>query len=166
MMAPGHRAAAFTAAFTVAAIVDATPGSTAVTAVVAAMFSAGVASPDGDQREPLRSALGHRGATHWWGWPVAWAVTCWLAGLPLVAYGPAIAWGSHVAVDAVWGKGGRSIPRGVPVWPTRRGRRVGLGYRVTSDTVPGGHSVSEALGTLAFGATSVAWSLHLLLHLT
>jgi hypothetical protein len=70
---------------------------------------------------------------HWWGWPVSVLALMAACGLPWPCYGPALGWLSHlVPFDLLFGKGGRSIPRGIPLWPWRGCKRLGLGLRVSA----------------------------------
>jgi len=101
----------------------------AAAALLAVPFSAGRFSPDGR----LDQMLGHRQAVHWWGWPVAVLALVAFLGLPWPCYGPALGWLSHLfPFDFLFGKGGRSIPKGIPLWPWRGSKRLGLGLRVTA----------------------------------
>ena len=153
MLAAGHRAAAPVFVLSGALAADWLSGALAgaehptwghsdplqvlAAAVLAIPFSAGKLSPDADLTWLKR--LGHRGAAHWPGWPVL-AVLATLAlwhaagqpGLPLVLIAPELGWGSHLAADWWFGAGGRSIPRGIPLLPVRRGPRTGLGNRVSA----------------------------------
>jgi hypothetical protein len=108
-------------------------GQVAACAALAVPFSAGRFSPDADNRGWLKRRLGHRRALHWWGWPVAVLVGVAVAGLPWPCFGPALGWFSHLwPFDYLFGKGGRSIPKGIPRWPWRGSPRHGLGLRVSA----------------------------------
>lgn len=102
-------------------------------AALAVPFSAGRFSPDADNRGMFKQWFGHRGAVHWWGWPVGVLALVAALGLPWPCYGPPLGWLSHLfPFDFLFGKGGRSIPRGIPLWPWRGSRRLGLGLRVSA----------------------------------
>lgn len=142
MMGPGHMvgAAAFTLGIGIVQIETArrtglyAPLSVAevtAAAVLAVPFSAGQLSPDADQTWLKR--FGHRRGVHWWGWPVAVIVGLLAAGAPFPVLGPALGWLSHLwPYDWLYGKGGRSIPKGIPRWPWRNSPRHGIGLRVTA----------------------------------
>jgi hypothetical protein len=115
----------------------------------ALLTAAGPFSPDADNRAPLSAVMRHRGNLHWWGWPMLVAAVMAAAGAPLLAYGPVIGWFSHIwPADWLAGRGGRSIPRGIPLWPVGS-RRIGLGIKVTGPF--GGHSLAELTLTVVFG---------------
>lgn len=144
-MGPGHMlgAAAFTLGLGLAQIhlAEATGqfgplgvGEVVAAAALAVPFSAGRFSPDADNRGRLKRMFGHRRALHWWGWPVVVLAALVAAGAPFVALGPALGWLSHIwPFDYLFGKGGRSIPKGIPRWPWRGSPRHGLGLRVSAD---------------------------------
>jgi len=126
-------------------------------AVLAQPFSAGRLSPDADHTW-LR-AFGHRYGVHGWWWPALAAVLLLqtpAAGI-YAAWGPIIGWGSHLfPADWAFGKGGRSVPRGIPLVPfagRRKWNRLGLGVKVTGQDGEG-HSLAEWAGTwTAWGLT-------------
>jgi hypothetical protein len=121
-------------------------GQVVACAVLAVPFSAGRFSPDADQRGLLKRWFGHRRAVHWWGWPVAVLVALAALGLPWPCFGPPIGWLSHLwPFDWLFGKGGRSIPKGIPLWPWKGSRRLGVGLRVTGRWTS--HSVAESVFT-------------------
>lgn len=108
-----------------------------IAAALAVPFSAGRLSPDADQT--WLSHLGHRRGAHWWGWPVLTILAVelvWRATVgghaPLALHGPALGVLSHLAADFWFGKGGRSIPRGIPLTPFRHSPRIGMGVRVSA----------------------------------
>lgn len=135
-------------------------------AVLSQPFSAGRFSPDADQTWLKRA--GHRRGVHGWWWP-ALAALC-MIGTPLAglywAWGPIIGWTSHLfPADWAFGKGGRSIPKGIPILPCYSGR-TGLGWRVCRQPgawnkifTPrrrGGHALGELLASLAL-CPVLAW---------
>jgi len=139
-------------------------GQVVAAAVLAVPFSAGRFSPDADNRGRLKRMFGHRRAVHWWGWPVAVLALVAFLGLPWPCYGPALGWLSHLfPFDFLFGKGGRSIPKGIPLWPWRGCKRLGLGLRVSAkrsaiERAAGSrrtHSLAESAFTvvLAFALT-------------
>lgn len=135
-------------------------GEVVACALLAVPFSAGRFSPDADQRGRLRRWFGHRRAVHWWGWPVAVMVVLAVVAAPWPCYGPAIGWLSHLwPFDWLFGKGGRSIPKGIPRWPWRGSPRHGVGLRVTGRWTS--HSVAESAFTVVLAvalAAEVWWA--------
>lgn len=144
MMAPGHAvgAAVFVlglglvqieTARSTGAFAPLEPGAVVATAALAVPFSFGRLSPDVDKRKPFEELLGHRYATHWWGWPVAIIAVLAANGAPLPAFGPPLGWLSHIwPLDWLFGKGGPSIKKGIPRWPWRSSPRHGVGLRVSA----------------------------------
>lgn len=96
-----------------------------VAGTLAVAFSHGALSPDVDQRLPLR----HRGVTHQLEYVLLASVlvccVAYLASAWYVGAGVALGWISHLLADALFGKGGRSIPMGIGVGA----RRVGTGLK-------------------------------------
>ena len=162
MLAAGHQVVAANAALALATLGLVTPAEAVGLTAGALITAAGPFSPDADNRPPLGGFMRHRGALHWWGWPVLAALTLAAVGAPVLAYGPVIGWWSHVAADALVGRGGQSIPRGVPLWPWGR-TRVGTGWRVTGPF--GGHSLVELGLTGLFGVLVVVQAAALTLTL-
>jgi membrane-bound metal-dependent hydrolase YbcI (DUF457 family) len=133
MMGPSHRIAGVAAWLGVAPLVGVTDWRVAAGAGVAGAFAHGRLSPDMDIYPLLGTLIpgGHRGITHVWIWPVLVALlafACRPAGWWFVVLAVAVAWGSHVAADGVFGR--------VPVWPKRRRgprggrwRYAGVGWR-------------------------------------
>lgn len=179
MLDAGHRVTAVSMTLAVAQVGHATgfydiPREMAIiTALVASLFSAGKWSPDCDNRGWIKEIFGHRYGIHWYGWPlIAMAAIAYLTGAaPLAAtfvlYGPALGWLSHIwPADWLFGKRGRHIPRGIPVWPWRSSPRWGLNLRVTANNERGGgwfaaklfgrrkHSVLEFYATLGIAAVA------------
>ena len=123
-------------------------------AVLAQPFSAGRFSPDADQT--WLKAAGHRRGVHGWWWPALAGLALVLSGFGTVyaLWGPIIGWGSHLfPADWFFGKGGRSIPKGIPLLPFCK-RRTGVGWRVSRRPKPwdrffkpkrGGHALGELL---------------------
>ena len=158
MMGVGHRLVAANVTFVVGAILDKPAGEIALAAALAAVFSAGKFSPDADNREPLRKFFGHRGLLHWWGLPAMALIPLAYVSAPFWAYGPVLGWSSHIfPADFVFGKGGRSIPKGIPLGPGTDSPRLGLGFKV-SGSVGDGHSILEYATTVVLGVV-LAWQL-------
>ena len=73
--------------------------------------------------------LGHRGLTHWWGWPALLAWTAWQIPAegrwPILAL--AVGWASHLVGDLVFG----ITPPGIPLapWWAHIGLRLKVGSR-------------------------------------
>lgn len=131
-MGPGHRLLAANVAMGLGLVLPVTPAEVAVATVGAVVFSAGRTSPDLDNRPAVRAILGHRETLHWWGWPVLASAGLAYLGLGYAFWGPVVGWSTHlIPGDWAFGKGGRSIPKGIPMWPWRGSRRLGLGLRVT-----------------------------------
>jgi hypothetical protein len=183
MMGPGHRIGAAVVVVGVGLVqIELAPragwaplsvAEVAAAALLAAPFSAGRFSPDADNRGRLKRMLGHRQALHWWGWPVAVLALVAFLGLPWPCYGPALGWLSHLfPFDFLFGKGGRSIPKGIPLWPWRGSKRLGLGLRVSAkrsaiERAAGSgrtHSFAESAFTAVLAVSLVA-ELYLLAQL-
>jgi hypothetical protein len=140
-------------------------GEVVAAAALAVPFSAGRFSPDADNRGWVKRRFGHRRAVHWWGWPVAVLAVVAACGLPWPCYGPALGWLSHLfPFDFLFGKGGRSIPKGIPLWPWRGCKRLGLGLRVSAkqsaiERAAGSrrtHSLAESAFTVVLAVVLVA----------
>jgi hypothetical protein len=84
--------------------------------------SQGWFSPDADQSWLRGLPGGHRGMSHWPGWPVLAAVIMLGAGVPVLAWYALVGWVSHLLADFLVGE----APMGVPLSPFG-GWRVGLG---------------------------------------
>ena len=183
MMGPGHMIGAATVVVGVGLVqIELAPragwaplsvAEVAAAALLAVPFSAGRFSPDADNRGRLKRMLGHRRALHWWGWPVAVLVLVAFLGLPWPCYGPALGWLSHLfPFDFLFGKGGRSIPKGIPLWPWRGCKRLGLGLRVSAkrsaiERAAGSrrtHSLAESAFTVVL-AVALTGELYLLAQL-
>lgn len=145
----------------------------AAAALLAVPFSAGRFSPDADNRGLLKRWFGHRRTVHWWGWPAAVLALVAALGLSWPCYGPALGWLSHLfPFDFLFGKGGRSIPKGIPLWPWRGCKRLGLGLRVSAkqsaiERAAGSrrtHSLVESAFTVVL-AVALAGELYLLAQL-
>lgn len=135
-------------------IAEIPPEQALAAAVAAQPFAAGRLSPDADHT--WLSAFKHRRGAHGWWWPAlaAWGLLQTPAGAVYAAWGPIIGWASHLfPADWVFGKRGRSIPKGIPVLPFMKWR-TGLGLKVTGRDGEG-HSVLELT------ASWVAWGLTL-----
>ena len=85
------------------------------------LTAAGWFSPDADQSWLRGLPGGHRGCTHWLGWPVLVAAVLWGVGHPL-AWFAWVGWVTHLLGDFLIGE----APMGVPLLPTGRWR-IGLG---------------------------------------
>ena len=81
----------------------------------------GYFSPDADQSWLRGVPGGHRGLTHWLGWPVLAAAVLLGVGHPL-AWFAWVGWVSHLLGDLLIGES----PMGVPLLPNGRWR-IGLG---------------------------------------
>ena len=146
MLASGHMAAAAAAWLTVAPHLHTTGWQTAAGTAIAAAFSHGHLSPDMDLM-PITEAVipgGHRAITHW---PVLVAALTVAAvvltppGWRWAATAACVAWGSHLLVDAVFGR--------IPIWPRPGGwTRAGVGLHT------GG--LVEHLATPALAVAAVA----------
>jgi hypothetical protein len=161
MMGTGHRLVAASVTLAAGTWLDVQPVPALVAAALAVPFSAGRWSPDADHT--WLALCGHRRAVHGWWWPAlaGWLVWHFSAGTaPFIVYGPILGWASHLfPADWVFGKGGRDIPKGLPVLPFLPWR-TGLGLRVTGKT-RGSHSILESLATagVALTLTLQVWSL-------
>ncbi len=112
-----------------------------VGAGLAAATSGGFFSPDIDQFKIWNRILnswpgrvddllfGHRRISHWWGLPAVAALLLDLAPVyPAWPYWALIlGWTSHLVGDAVFGKAGFDIPKGIPFLPFTH--HVGLGLK-------------------------------------
>lgn len=117
-------------------------------AAIAGACAHGRLSPDMDVYPLLGKVIpgGHRGVTHFWLWPLLLAAAAALVPYGWVVAAVAVAWGSHVATDGVFGR--------VPVWPRRgisRWRYAGVGLRT-------GGLLERAVAVPAFLALA-AWVL-------
>jgi hypothetical protein len=183
MMGPGHRIGAATVVVGIGlAQIELAPrtgwaplsvAEVTAAALLAVPFSAGRFSPDADNRGLLKRLFGHRHTLHWWGWPVAVLALVAALGLPWPCYGPALGWLSHLfPFDFLFGKGGRSIPKGIPRWPWRGCKRLGLGLRVSAkrsaiERAAGSrrrHSLAESAFTVVL-AVALVGELYLLAKL-
>jgi hypothetical protein len=176
MLATGHQIVAANATVALASLGLVRPAEAVGLTLGALITAAGPFSPDADNRAPLAAVLNHRETLHGWGWPVLAALILAASGAPLLAYGPVIGWTSHLfPADFMFGKGGRSIPRGIPAAPfgilrlftpeqrRRRSRRLGWGLRVSANNSAisrfffghRDHSVLELAATVALGVVLV-----------
>jgi hypothetical protein len=160
--AAGHQAVAANLTLGLAATGLVEMGDALTLTVGAMLTAAGPFSPDADNRRPLNRWLAHRQSLHWWGWPLLVALALAPTAAPVAAYGPVIGWTSHIfPADFVFGRGGQHIPRGIPLWPWRGSRRLGLGLRVTGPF--DGHSLIEGAATVALLGVLLAhtgWLIH------
>jgi hypothetical protein len=199
MLAAGHQLVAANATVALASLGLVRPAEAVGLTLGALITAAGPFSPDADNRKPpgrggrarwyvkvwrwLRRPwlpglgnLEHRETLHGWGWPALAAFILATNGAPLLAYGPVIGWASHLfPADWMFGKGGRSIPRGIPAAPfgllrlftpkkrRRRSRRLGWGLRVSANNTwwsrflfgHRDHSVLELAATVALGVALI-----------
>lgn len=91
-------------------------------AAVGVVTAQGWFSPDADQSWLRGLPGGHRGMSHWPGWPVLAAAIMLGAGVPVLAWYALVGWVSHLVADFLVGE----APMGVPLSPFG-GFRVGLG---------------------------------------
>jgi hypothetical protein len=199
MLATGHQIVAANATVGLASLGLVRPAEAVGLTLGALITAAGPFSPDADNRRPPGRGgrarwyvkvwrwcrrpwlpgfhnLEHRETLHGWGWPVLAALILATNGAPLLAYGPVIGWFSHLfPADFMFGKGGRSIPRGIPAAPfgilrlftpkqrRRRSRRLGWGLRVSASNSAisrfffgyRDHSVLELAATVVLGVVLV-----------
>lgn len=166
----GHRAVAVSVALGVPQALDAigwahiAPEQAVAAAVLAVPFSAGPLSPDADLPGSWLARFGHRHGVHGWWWPAlaAWGLLSSPAAAIYAAWGPIIGWTSHLfPADFIFGKQGRSIPKGIPLIPfcgRRKWNRIGLGLRVTGRDGDG-HSILEASATALVILGLIPWQL-------
>jgi hypothetical protein len=162
MNAAGHQAVAANLTLGLAATGLVDVGDALTHTVGAMLTAAGPFSPDADNRRPLNRWFGHRQSLHWWGWPLLAALILAALSAPVAAYGPVIGWASHIVpADWAFGRGGQHVPRGIPLWPWRGSRRLGLGLPVTGPF--DGHSLIEGAATVALIGVLLAhagWLIH------
>lgn len=146
MLGAGHRAVGASWGLTFGMVAGLPAWQTVAAAGISSTFAAGRwLSPDVDQHPLWRIAddlipdewldryriphwtpgkggpLQHRGASHWWGWQLMWAVViaAWWPPYWWILAAVVTGWTSHIFADFLWGMGhpesGR--PGGVPMAP-------------------------------------------------
>lgn len=123
-------------------------------AAVSVITCQGWFSPDADQSWLRGLPGGHRGMSHWLGWPVLVAAGLLGAGVshPLAWYA-LVGWVSHLVGDFLVGE----APMGVPLSPFG-GWRVGLGALTPGTWLLRTGGVVEKLAAYGF-AVGVGWVL-------
>lgn len=131
MLGPSHRVLAAVSWMTIATQLGAPTWQVVAGAAPAAVFSAGLLSPDIDNTPMWKrldrwvpdewlgdgGPLGHRELTHWWGLPAIVAASLQTMPAPWWVWAAIVGWVSHIAGDLIFGKRGYGTPRGIPLAP-------------------------------------------------